>query len=154
MWRLIPILFALAGPLATARTATFSAHGNEENAVSTPLVSLFMLVDSTSAPHFLAVGVDAARRQSYSNVELVVVDLGETSNSQMIPSSDATWTTYVHHPQHTSSHPDGARSAALAEFVAAARGSILMMWDPRDLHATSRVEEQVRPLIDGSAGLC
>jgi hypothetical protein len=145
------VLLLLAVTLAPtmARQVQFG-HGTEESAITTPLVSLMMPVDGTRAAHFFAAGLAAAAKQSYDNLEVVIVDSGDDNRADLISAADRAWTTYIHFPQQAE---DSARVSWTAKALASTRGSIVMLWDPRDMHAPSRVESQVRPLIDGTSGM-
>jgi hypothetical protein len=137
--------YPLAVSSESSRTVTFDD-------VETPLVSLLMPVDLTASPFFVEVAISHARRQTYRNIQIIVVDDGTAPRHDLIKISDLTWVRYE--------HVRAAKGASLAEraqrklalALEAAQGSIIVQWDEMEVSKPSRVEAQVRLIISGTVG--
>ena len=151
--RVAAILAALVC-VAAARTVQFG-HFQDE-AFDVPLVSLVCAVDTSEQAEFLVRALAYANQQSYANLELVVVDSNSVNRQDMIPPSELNWVTYVHAKAANAEGGSPSAAASLhtqyAAAVQAARGSVLMLWDVRDIHASTRVEAQVTPILQQKAG--
>ncbi|NER20229.1 MAG: glycosyltransferase [Symploca sp. SIO1C2] len=104
-----------------------------------PLVSI--LINNYNYGRFLSEAIDSALKQSYSNIEVIVVDDGSTDNSQEIIKS------YGEHIIPILKQNGGQASAFNAGF-AASQGEIICFLDSDDLWKTDKVAEVVKTFVE------
>jgi hypothetical protein len=141
-----------------AREVSFSVGSDESHPVS-PVVSLIMPANSEVFGHYLRLGLDAARAQTYANIELIIVDASVTAHPGVVPLDDMPWVTYVHTGEGKGEGASGGgRTSAetmvhqLSMGVVAARGAIIGVWNGMDIHSPEQVEAQVAPIVSSEAG--
>jgi hypothetical protein len=76
---------------------------------------------------------------------LAVVPLAGGSHENMITEADLTWVRYKY---FSKPQAEGHKRNVA---VAMARGRVAVSWSEYDMYGPSRVEEQVRPIIDGKS---
>lgn len=104
-----------------------------------PLASV--VIPAYNREDFIADTIETALAQTYSPVEVIVVDDGSTDRSAEIADSYGE-VRVVRLPRN------GGPSVARNEGVAVSRGEFLVFADSDDLMAPTRVQAQVAPLID------
>jgi O-antigen biosynthesis protein len=109
-----------------------------------PLVSCIM--PTFDRRSFVPQAIRYFLRQDYPAKELVIVDDGSRSVSDLLPADDR----IVYHRVDTRTVLGTKRNLA-CEW---ARGSIIMHWDDDDWSSPERVSVQVAALTDGSADVC
>ncbi len=114
----------------------------EEQCDSQPLVSI--VVDNFNYGRFIRAAIDSALAQTYSPVEVVVVDDGSTDNSREVISSygDRVSAVFKSNGGHASAFNAGFR---------ASHGSVVMFLDADDMLLPDAVEEVVRAWRPGVA---
>jgi glycosyltransferase involved in cell wall biosynthesis len=99
-----------------------------------PLVSI--IVDNFNYARFIRAAIDSALSQTYSNIEVVVVDDGSTDDSREIISSYGARVLGVF-------KPNGGHASAFNAGFRASHGTIVMFLDADDVLLPSAVEEVV-----------
>jgi glycosyltransferase involved in cell wall biosynthesis/GR25 family glycosyltransferase involved in LPS biosynthesis len=90
--------------------------------------------------HFVPLAINYFLRQAYPNLELIVIDDGP-SVRDLIPKNPRI--RYIRLPSRV---PLGMkRNLAVQQ----ARGDIIVHWDDDDWHASTRISEQVAPIVSG-----
>ena len=107
-----------------------------------PLVSI--IVDNFNYARFLHAAIDSALAQSYSPVEIIVVDDGSTDDSRDVISSYGSRVSAIF-------KPNGGHASAFNAGFSASHGSIVMFLDADDLLLPNAVEEVVRAWHAGVA---
>jgi glycosyltransferase involved in cell wall biosynthesis len=113
-----------------------------------PLVSI--LINNRNYAAYLAEAIESALRQTYTPVEVVVVDDGSTDDSRVVMDRYAGKIEAVERP-HV------GQAAAFNAAVEAARGEVLFFLDADDVCEERRVEEvmtvllEVDPVVEGAA---
>jgi len=139
--------FAPANLIDIKRTLTVSAVSRptvkEPVVHSEPLVTCIM--PTHNRRRFIPQAIRCFLRQDYSNLELLVVDDGSDTVSDLVPNNDRI--RYVRFEQKLTI---GAKRNLACE---KARGEFIVHWDDDDWYPSWRVRAQVKALIDG-ADLC
>jgi hypothetical protein len=112
-----------------------------------PLVSCLMVTGKR--PGLAAVAIEAFRRQTYANRELVIVDDSGGGELGEVCDLDDPKIRWVRLPAENLTL-GALRNRALAE----ARGEVLCQWDDDDLSAPLRLERQVQVLAATGADAC
>lgn len=99
-----------------------------------PLVSV--LISNYNCDRYLASSIDSAINQTYSNIEIILVDDGSTDNSQQLIESFSNNITAIF--QH-----NGGQASAINAGFAASKGEIICLLDADDLWLPSKVEQVV-----------
>ena len=95
---------------------------------------------------FLPRAIDQFLGQTYSNCELLIVDDGDDSAANLVPTHDR-----IRYLRLNRRHSVGAkRNIACRE----ARGEVIVHWDDDDWYAPWRVAYQVEQLMQSNADLC
>ena len=100
----------------------------------TPLVSI--LINNYNYGHFLAEAIDSALNQTYSNIEVIVVDDGSTDDSRSI---------IANYQQKIIPilKENGGQATAFNQGFAASRGEIICFLDSDDLFEPQKITEIV-----------
>ncbi|NER50667.1 MAG: glycosyltransferase [Symploca sp. SIO1A3] len=104
-----------------------------------PLVSI--LINNYNYGRFLSEAIDSALKQSYSNIEVIVVDDGSTDNSQEVIKSYGEKIIPI-------LKQNGGQASAFNAGFAASRGEIICFLDSDDLWKTDKVAEVVKTFIE------
>ena len=99
-----------------------------------PLVSI--VINNYNYDRFLAETIDSALAQTYSNIEVIVVDDGSTDNSRSIIASYGSQIIPV-------LKSNGGQSSSLNEGFRASRGEIISFLDSDDLFHPEKIEKIV-----------
>ncbi len=99
-----------------------------------PLVSI--LINNYNYGRFLAEAIDSALSQTYSNIEVIVVDDGSTDNSREVIKSYGERIIPI-------LKPNGGQASAFNAGFAASQGEIICFLDSDDLFQPDKVEEVV-----------
>jgi glycosyltransferase involved in cell wall biosynthesis len=111
-----------------------------------PLVSI--LINNHNYGHFLAKAIDSALAQTYSNIEVIVVDDGSTDDSR---SRLAAYGDRI----QTILKPNAGQSSCFNAGFAASRGEIICLLDADDWFEPEKVEQVVQKLVQHpEAGWC
>lgn len=138
--------------LATGTSARFDrleanpTHNNPEPARGVPLVSVIIPV--FNGEEVLPTALRSLRMQSWSNLEIIVVDDGSTDQTVMIAQAEA-----VRDPRiklFTSASNQGAYAARNLGFCKAT-GDFITVHDADDWSHPQKIELQVRALLDDNA---
>ncbi|MCA9969459.1 MAG: glycosyltransferase, partial [Anaerolineales bacterium] len=114
-------------------------------AAETPLISCIMPT-SLARLDYVRQAIAYFRRQTYANLELIVVDDGPEPIAPHLPADDRIRTLRLPPGQSI-----GAKRNRACE---AARGSIIAHWDDDDWYAPRRLAAQAAPLLSGAADVC
>jgi hypothetical protein len=112
-----------------------------------PLVSCLMVTGKR--PHLAALAIEAFRRQTYANRELVIIDDSGGEALREACGGEDPLIRWVRLPPEQLTL-GALRNRALAE----ARGEVLCQWDDDDLSAPQRLERQVQALAATGADAC
>ncbi|NER50095.1 MAG: glycosyltransferase [Symploca sp. SIO1A3] len=104
-----------------------------------PLVSI--LINNYNYGRFLSEAIDSALKQSYSNIEVIVVDDGSTDNSQEIIKSYGEKIVPI-------LKQNGGQASAFNAGFAASGGEIICFLDSDDLWKTDKVAEVVNTFVE------
>jgi hypothetical protein len=107
-----------------------------------PLVSI--VIDNFNYAHFLRAAIDSALAQTYSPVEVIVVDDGSADNSREVISSYGERVSAIF-------KPNGGHASAFNAGFRACRGDIVMFLDADDTLMPNAVAEVVRVWRPGVA---
>jgi glycosyltransferase involved in cell wall biosynthesis len=107
-----------------------------------PLVSI--IIDNFNYARFLRAAIDSALAQTYTPVEVIVVDDGSTDNSREVISSYGKRLSAIF-------KPNGGHASAFNAGFRASHGIIVMFLDADDLLVPNAVEEIVRAWHPGTA---
>jgi|HubBroStandDraft_6_1064221.scaffolds.fasta_scaffold54474_3 glycosyltransferase involved in cell wall biosynthesis len=107
-----------------------------------PLVSI--IIDNFNYARFLRAAIDSALAQTYTPVEVIVVDDGSTDNSREVISSYGERLSAIF-------KPNGGHASAFNAGFRASHGIIVMFLDADDLLVPNAVEEIVRAWHPGTA---
>jgi glycosyltransferase involved in cell wall biosynthesis len=107
-----------------------------------PLVSI--IVDNFNYGRFLGAAIDSALAQSYSNVEVVVVDDGSTDESRDVISTYGNRLSAIF-------KPNGGHASAFNAGFSASHGAIVIFLDADDVLLPNAAEEVVRVWRPGVA---
>lgn len=111
-----------------------------------PLVSI--LINNYNYGRFLSEAIDSALKQTYSNIEVIVVDDGSTDNSHEIIKSYGERIVPI-------LKQNGGQASAFNEGFAASRGEIICFLDSDDIFKTDKLAEVVRVFTENtSIGWC
>lgn len=105
----------------------------------TPLVSI--LINNYNYGRFLAEAIDSALNQTYSNIEVIVVDDGSTDNSRSIIEGYQQKITPI-------LKENGGQATAFNQGFAASRGEIICFLDSDDLFEPQKIAEIVQIFQD------
>jgi glycosyltransferase involved in cell wall biosynthesis len=119
--------------------------GHHVNVNGRPLVSV--IVPACNAEGTLAATLDAARAQTYRNLELIVVDDGSSDGTRGVAQAHAARDARVRVIEQENRGVSAARNCALA----VARGEFVAPLDADDLWDPSKIERQVRRMLDAGA---
>ena len=100
-----------------------------------PLVSI--LINNYNYERFLSDAIDGALRQTYSPVEVIVVDDGSTDNSRDVIASYGSNISFVF-------KNNGGQASAFNTGIAASRGDIMCFLDADDFFYPEKVERVVQ----------
>lgn len=100
-----------------------------------PLVSI--LINNYNYERFLSDAIDGALRQTYSPVEVIVVDDGSTDNSRDVVASYGSKISFVF-------KSNGGQASAFNTGIAASRGDIVCFLDADDFFYPDKVERVVQ----------
>jgi glycosyltransferase involved in cell wall biosynthesis len=136
--------FAPASLITIARRPPAGPAPIARATVADPLVTCIM--PTCDRRGFVPGAIAGFLAQDYANLELVVVDDGSDSISDLVPADPRI--IYVRPPQRLS--VGAKRNLACSQ----ARGEIIVHWDDDDWYPPSRVTRQVRALIERSVDVC
>jgi hypothetical protein len=144
-------LLLLACLVATAaRTVEYGDYA--PTMANWPVVSLVMVTDTSTTPYLMERAIAFARRQTYPNIELVIIDDNVVSRSDVIATDDLAWVRYEQCKRRTGVGVDVRWADNLAMALELARGSVIVQWDERDISLPNRVDAQVRMILEGDIG--
>lgn len=109
-----------------------------------PLVSTLM--PSYNRAHFLKSAIESIAAQSYSNIEVILVDDGSVDETQKAvreickETAQRRGTDWIHYIKQEHSGISAARNRALSE----ARGTLIAFLDSDDLWVPDKIEKQVQ----------
>jgi glycosyltransferase involved in cell wall biosynthesis len=123
-------------------------EGNTEQARADPLVSV--VIPCFNAGGTLARTLHSVTRQSYSRLEIIIVDDGSTDSSRQVATLFADQDDRIRILEQANYGVAAARNRAIAE----ASGSLIAPIDADDLWAPTKIERQVRMIeTDPALGL-
>ena len=99
-----------------------------------PLISV--LISSYNCDRYITSAIDSAINQTYSNIEIIMVDDGSTDNSRQIIESYRDRLTAIF-------KENGGQASAINAGFATSRGEIICLLDADDLWLPSKVEQVV-----------
>ena len=105
---------------------------------SYPLVSCIM--PTSNRAKFVRQSINYFLRQTYPNIELVIVDDGDNSVEDLIPDDSR-----IKYIKLSSKYSIGKKRNLACEV---AEGDIIMCWDDDDWHGPERIEQQISPLLN------
>lgn len=107
-----------------------------------PLVSVILPV--YNGEQFVAQALESALRQTYRNIEVLVVDDGSTDGTRPIVDAQAANDPRV----RVLSQPNSGVARARNQAIAASRGEFIAPLDADDLWAPTKIERQVRRMLE------
>ncbi len=110
--------------------------------MQSPKISCILLTKNRSA--WLPRAVELFRRQTWPNKELIIVERQDANVYCKIPA----WPNIIRFQMGRADVPTRNRKALLA-----ARGEFIAYWEDDDWIAPNRLEVNVRPLLEGKAGI-
>lgn len=105
---------------------------------SYPLVSCIM--PTSNRAKFVRQSINYFLRQTYPNIELIIVDDGDDSVEDLIPDDSR-----IKYIKLSSKYSIGKKRNLACEV---AEGEIIMCWDDDDWHGPERIEQQISPLLN------
>ena len=112
---------------------------------SLPLVSI--VINNYNYASFVTQAIESAFAQTYSNIEVIVVDDGSTDRSWSIINSYADKLIAI-------TKENGGQSSAINAGFAASKGEIICLLDSDDIFLPEKVAEVVKSFTDLDIGWC
>lgn len=107
------------------------------------------VITSYNYEHYIALAIDSARRQTYSNIEILVVDDGSTDGSQAIIDKKANADNRI----RPFFQQNAGQAAATNRGIMEAQGEFIAFLDADDIWYPDKLEKQIPLFADPEVGV-